>query len=245
MLTARNPEEQTELASALDHLNLKRRQLEKEALDELTSIVDGNGQSVLVVYCPHWRKGLAGILASRARERFGVPAFVLVQDPSTGLAVGSGRSVEGVSLIDALRSCQSVLHRYGGNQQAAGVTVAVEAIPAFREALVRYMAQHPAPRKSNLQPEADLDLSTATRPFYEQLRAMEPFGIGNPIPVFRVRDISLHPRTAKFVTLRQGSQELKLRLSGCIAGQGQGAALIALNGTSAALLDFVPCSRKH
>ncbi len=245
MLKARTPDEQSRLAMELDRLNLWRRQLEKEALEELTGVVDARGQSVLVVYAAHWRKGLAGILASRARERFGVPTFVLVHDPKTGMAVGSGRSVEGISLIDALRSCKAVLHRYGGHRQAAGVTVAVDAVPAFRDALSQYMAEHPAPQEAAHVPSIDLELSEATPSFYQQLRAMEPFGIGNPVPVFRVHAASVHPRTEKFVTLRQGSHELKARSGGTGATQELGTALVALNGSSATLVQFVPKACKH
>ena len=245
MLKARTPDEQSRLAMELDRLNLLRRQLEKEALEELTGMVDAQGQSVLVVYAAHWRKGLAGILASRARERFGVPTFVLVHDPKTGMAVGSGRSVEGISLIDALRSCKAVLHRYGGHRQAAGVTVAVDAVPAFRNALRQYMAEHPAPLEAAHVSSVDLELREATPSFCQQLRAMEPFGIGNPVPVFRVHAASIHPRTEKFVTVRQGSHELKARAGGIGATQELGTALVTLNGSSATLVQFVPKACKH
>ena len=245
MLKARTPEEQSKLALELDQLNVMRRRLEKEALEELTTMVDAREQAALVVYGAHWRKGLAGILASRARELFGVPTFVLVLDPRTGMAVGSGRSTGGISLIDALRSCKAVLHRYGGHHQAAGVTVAVEAVPAFRRALLRYVEEHPAPLVARPTHEADLELCGATSPFYSQLRAMEPFGIGNPMPVFRVQSASIHPRTEKFVTVRQGSHELKARRNGEVAKGELGTALVALNGSSAALLNFAPDTRKH
>ena len=245
MLKARTPDEQSRLALELDRLNLLRRQLEKEALEELTGMVDARGQSVLVVYAAHWRKGLAGILASRARERFGVPTFVLVHDPKTGMAVGSGRSVEGISLIDALRSCKAVLHRYGGHQQAAGVTVAVDLVPAFRNALHQYMAAHPTPLETAHVLSVDLELHEATPSFYQQLRAMEPFGIGNPVPIFQVHAASIHPRTEKFVTVRQGSHELKARAGGIGASQELGTALVALNGSSATLVQFAPKACKH
>ena len=245
MLKARAPDEQTKLAMELDRLNLLRRELEKEALEELTGMVDVQGQSVLVVYAAHWRKGLAGILASRAKELYGVPTFVLVHDPKTGMAVGSGRSVEGVSLIDALRSCKAVLHRYGGHRQAAGVTVAVDAVPAFRNALRQYVAEHPAPLEAAHVPSVNLELHEATPSFSQQLRAMEPFGIGNPVPVFRVQAATVHPRAEKFVTVRQGSHELKARAGKIGTTQELGTALIALNGSSATLLQFTPKARKQ
>ena len=69
---------------------------------------------------------------------------------------------------------------------------------------------------------------------------MEPFGIGNPVPIFRVHAASIHPRTEKFVTVRQGSHELEARAGGVGASQELGTALIALNGSSATLLQFVP-----
>lgn len=245
MLKARTEEEQSRLALELDRLNLMRRRLEKEALAELVEMVDSQDQSVLVIYAAHWRKGLAGILASRARERFGVPTFVLVQDQTSGMAVGSGRSVEGISLIDALRSCKAVLHRYGGHQQAAGVTVAVEAIPAFRNAFRQYVAEHPAAVNPPSLQYVDLDLCAASHSFYEQLRAMEPFGIGNPVPVFRIRGACIYPRTAKFVTVRQGTHELKARSGGSFGGEELGTALVALNGSCATLVNFVPDARNH
>jgi DHHA1 domain len=125
--------------------------------------------------------GAAGkILASRVRERYGVPSSVLVQDSRTGMAVGSGRSVEGFSLIDALRSCQSVLHRFGGHEQAAGVTLTVENIPVCQQQFESFVGQHPPSRTEEPAAEADLDLESAGRIFHEQLRLLEPFGIGKP-----------------------------------------------------------------
>jgi single-stranded-DNA-specific exonuclease len=112
-------------------LNRDRRRREKEALEELLLMIPKDVPAGLVLYGPQWKKGIAGILASRVRERYGVPTFVLVQEPRSGLAAGSGRSVDGFSLIEALRACGSVLHRFGGHHQAAGVTLTVENVTRF------------------------------------------------------------------------------------------------------------------
>ena len=238
MLSAATSEDQIDLALVLDRLNRSRRLLEKEALEELLSMVQENAPVGLVLYGPHWKKGIAGILASRAREHYGVPAFVLVHDERTGMAVGSGRSVEGCSLIDALRACRSALHRFGGHSQAAGVTMTVENIPSFRELFEAFLLQHPPRQIEASKADADLDFNMVNRQFHEQLRLLEPFGIGNPTPVFRIKDAVVRVATPGFVFVRQQHREIKARSAEPVAGSGT--ALIALNGTTASLIGLVP-----
>ena len=228
MLNAVDPDRQVELALSLDCLNRERRKREKEALEELLPMVPSDVPKGLVIYGPQWKKGIAGILASRVRERYGVPSFVLVQDSRTGMAVGSGRSVEGFSLIDALRSCQSVLHRFGGHDQAAGVTLTVENIPAFRQQFEAFVGQHPPTRTQEPTAEADLELESAGRIFHEQLRLLEPFGIGNPTPIFRIRDVAVLPASPGFAIVRQRNRELRSRWSEPVMGS---------------LLRMIECSR--
>lgn len=234
MLNETTPEDQVELALALDRLNRERRTQEKAALGELLLMVPEPIPPGLVVYGPHWKKGLAGILASRARERYGVPVFVLVADLRSGMAVGSGRSVDGLSLIDALRTCSPVLQRFGGHDQAAGVTLRVEDIPSFRQYFEAFVVQHPPKPRQARVPEAELDLAMAGRTFYEQLRSMEPFGIGNPTPLFELRDAEIRAASTGFVLVRQRSREIKARCAQALTGCGT--ALVALNGTTAKLV---------
>jgi single-stranded-DNA-specific exonuclease len=237
MLTATLPEDQIELALSLDQLNRDRRRREKEALEELLLMIPKDVPAGLVLYGPQWKKGIAGILASRVRERYGVPTFVLVQEPRSGLAAGSGRSVDGFSLIEALRACGSVLHRFGGHHQAAGVTLTVENIPAFREQFEEYLVQHPPQPVEDPVAEADLDLTMAGTAFYQQLRSLEPFGIGNPTPIFRLVDVSVRPASPGFVTVRQRNREIKARSSQPV--NDSGTALVALNGTTASLVKLL------
>jgi single-stranded-DNA-specific exonuclease len=225
------------LALVLDRLTRSRRVLEKEALEELLLMVQEDVPVGLVLYGPHWKKGIAGILASRVRERYGVPAFVLVHDERTGMAVGSGRSVDGFSLIDALRACRSVLHRFGGHSQAAGVTVTVENIPAFRELFETFVLQHPQRPIETPKGDADLDLDMVNRRFHEQLRLLEPFGIGNPTPIFRIKEALVRAATPGFVFVCQQHRQIKARSGEPVAGRGT--ALIALNGTTASLVGLV------
>ena len=180
MLDAASPEDQVRLALSLDQLNRDRRKQEKETLEELLSMIPGDVPAGLVLYGPRWKKGIAGILASRVRERYGIPTFVLGLETRTGMASGSGRGVEGSSLIEALRACHSVLYRFGGHNQAAGVTLAVENIPAFREQFETFLLKHPPDRIEEPMAEADLDLAMAGRAFYQQLPAWSRSGLGTP-----------------------------------------------------------------
>ena len=239
MLLATTADEQTALAVSLDRHNKERRRLERAALEELVLLVGNNHCRGVVIYGPRWKKGIAGILASRAVERYGVPAFVLVLDERTGMAVGSGRSIDGVSLIDALRTAKTLLHRFGGHKQAAGVTLRVENIPPFREAFEEFLLHCKHGPAIQPDPDADLDLTSVTRLFNEQLRSFGPFGIGNPVPVFRVQDASIRSGNPGFIFVKQRGREIKAR--GEHPGIGNGTALLALSGTSASLAGFIPC----
>ena len=246
MLSASTADEQIELALALDRLNQERRRLEGEALEELSTMVGSHIPASLVIYGPKWKKGIAGILASRARERYGVPTVVLVHDSRPGMAVGSARSVDGFSLIEALRACRSQLHRFGGHDQAAGLTVAVECIDSFRQEFDTFILKNPPQRIEVREADADFDLGTADRRFFEQLRQLEPFGIGNPTPIFRVKDAVVRPATPGFVFVSQGNTRIpglgnrgNIKARSAESVSGRGTALIALNGTTASLIRLI------
>lgn len=180
-----------ELVQKMVTCNRERREVEKRCFAQLVE------QSVQVAhayvgYSPDWPKGIVGILASRAVERYDVPAFVLGLNAKTGMAVGSGRSVPGFSLIDALDHCSPTLTKYGGHPAAAGVTLEVEKIPEFRSALAEYASRFDLSQSVPIEPEADLDLSEITPDFKNCLAAMEPFGPGKScadLQNFRRRDI--------------------------------------------------------
>jgi len=238
MFDAPTPEIAVSKAVELNDLNQERRRLEKEALGELLRSAGDSCGSCVVVYGQGWKKGIAGILASRARERYGVPAFVLVKDERTGLAVGSGRSVEGLNLVDALRACAPLLHRYGGHSEAAGLTLKVEDIPMFRKRLEEYLGRNTPLPPAKVRAEASLNFADLTRPFYEQLRLWEPFGIGNPAPVFAIPNATLDAAAGETVMIRQGTRALKARCQ-VNTGNGEvGEVLLSMTATSATLLAF-------
>jgi single-stranded-DNA-specific exonuclease len=116
----------------LNALNQERRQLVARHFDELVESLAKPIPAALVLYGESYPKGILGLLASKCVERFFVPAIVLAPAATPGMAVGSGRSVEGFDLVDGLRQCERLLTRFGGHTQAAGLTMAIEQIEAFR-----------------------------------------------------------------------------------------------------------------
>jgi single-stranded-DNA-specific exonuclease len=198
-----------EKVNRLDELNSQRRELQKslckQMIEQTTDVAD-----VCVTYDPDWPHGLVGIMAARAAEHFGVPAFVLGLDPATNLAFGSARSVPGFDLVAAMRACSSLLVKYGGHAAAAGVTLKPEHISDFREALAAYARTVEVGREV-IKPETHLDLREYTPEFEQQIRRFEPFGIGNPAPVFRIRKALLGKAKAYASTLTQGKQTVRVR----------------------------------
>src|SRR5437764_935369 len=123
------------LAEQLDRANAERQQLQARIADEAVCKAQEMGdRRALVVSSPGWHVGVVGIVASRLVERFHRPALVLCEDEG-GTAKGSGRSIEGVHLYDALARCAGLLTRFGGHRHAAGVTLPTAGVAELAEAL--------------------------------------------------------------------------------------------------------------
>ncbi|MHB2009046.1 MAG: single-stranded-DNA-specific exonuclease RecJ [Acidobacteriaceae bacterium] len=198
MLCARD-DQAVELAQKMVACNRERREIEQRCFTELVESSSAV-EHAYVGFSPEWPKGIVGILASRAVEHFGVPAFVLGLNKRTGMAVGSGRSVPGFSLIDALDHCSASLTRYGGHPAAAGVTLEVERIPEFQSALAAYASQFGLSQSIAVEPDADLEIAEITSDFKNCLAAMEPFGVGNPAPIFRFSNVEIYENGRTTVT---------------------------------------------
>ena len=188
LFSTRSAERAAELATKLDRLNRERRDEEARALaaiekrlatdeqlaDDMLLVVDGEG----------WHRGVIGILASRIVERTAKPAIVVsVED---GVAHGSGRSVEGFQLLNALESCADLFTRFGGHAYAVGFAMPAERLDELKRRLTEYGAKEMAGRAPEhvLRIDAELELDRITPELVGWLRKMEPIGHGNPEPVF-------------------------------------------------------------
>jgi single-stranded-DNA-specific exonuclease len=208
MLLARDEGEAGPLAEALDRENRARQEIERrileEALADAAAHVAGGARG-LVLFRDGWHPGVVGIVAARVVERFHRPAVLV--GVADGVGKGSGRSIEGFHLHEALAACAGHLQRFGGHRHAAGVTVDPRALPAFREAFERHAAERL--REEDLVPRTRLEGFVEPDGLDERaaadLERLAPFGAGNPEPVFGVR---VRPRRAR----RVGAEGAHLKL---------------------------------
>jgi single-stranded-DNA-specific exonuclease len=184
-----------EIAERLDRLNRERQRVEEEILRvivaQMEQRTDLSEQYVLVLAGEGWHRGVIGIVAQRVVERYHRPALVIgIED---GVGVGSGRSIKGFHLLDALTSVGDLFQRFGGHAQAAGFALTAERIPE----LARRFEEHarnvltPSDLEPVLRVDAHVDLAEVDWPLYQEIIQLEPFGMGNPTPVFGACGIRL------------------------------------------------------
>jgi single-stranded-DNA-specific exonuclease len=172
--------------------------------------------AAIVVGAEGWHSGVVGIVASRVMRRHHRPTLVVGFEES-GMGKGSGRSIEGLSLVEALERCAPMLEKFGGHEMAAGLTVKVENFRKFRDAFL--VAARVLLTDEQLVPrmhlDAELRLTEICLPLLDQHAALQPFGMGNPEPVFVARGVALggEPRVLKekhlSLVFRQGDTKAR------------------------------------
>jgi single-stranded-DNA-specific exonuclease len=208
LFTTRDAARAAELAAKLERLNRERRETELSALTAIEKRVAGDSElataRLLVIDGVGWHRGVIGILASRVVERTAKPAIVVsIED---GVAYGSGRSVDGFQLLNAIESCADLFTRFGGHAFAVGFALPADDLPELKRRLRLYAEKHLAAREPEqlLYIHAELPLDRITNVLVGWLRKLEPFGHGNPEPVFVARSVRLlsPPRIMKERHLR-------------------------------------------
>jgi single-stranded-DNA-specific exonuclease len=187
-------------AEEVNQHNEERRDCDTETTKEALAMLEEDTSFAqrrsTVVYAPHWHKGVVGIVASRLTETYYRPTIVLTAGED-GIISGSARSVGGFDIYAAIDSCLDLLTNFGGHKYAAGLSMHVDNLPAFCERFEHYVATHI--REDQLQPtllvEAELELADITPAFYNVIRYLEPFGPGNPRPLFATRNLINHRDT--------------------------------------------------
>jgi single-stranded-DNA-specific exonuclease len=201
MFLERDPAVARLLAEKLHRLNDERRASEAEALREIEAQLAAMAESAeglaaaMVLDDPDWHRGVIGILASRVVDQTGRPALVLAHED--GQAYGSGRSVAGFHLLDALTAIDAeegdkLFTRFGGHAHAVGFSLPSERVPALRERMVRYAGSwNGTGATGTLDCDIELSLGEITPLFLEALEQLGPFGNGNPEPLFVSKGVRL------------------------------------------------------
>ncbi|HVP56368.1 MAG TPA: single-stranded-DNA-specific exonuclease RecJ [Candidatus Eisenbacteria bacterium] len=208
LFTERDPARAAGIAMRLSELNGDRQLEEQRILEEIYRQIDSTPEwkdaYSLVVTGENWHRGVIGICATRVVERYHRPALVFCCEE--GEAHGSGRSIEAFHLLDALESCHELFTRYGGHSHAVGCALPVERLPELRARLEAYARQRLVPDDfvPVLEYDGEIALDDVNRAFWESLIKLEPFGSGNPTPVFvaRAAKLAQPPRIMKEKHLR-------------------------------------------
>ena len=196
LLTAEDAHAADRIAAELNALNTERRDLEQDILTEAESMLGGFTPDVpaIVVAGEDWNAGVIGIVASRLVEKYYRPSIVLTRQGD--VYKGSCRSIAGLHMYDALAACRDTLIQFGGHAMAAGLTLECNRLEDFRCAFANYVNTHL--NYEDFTPKISIEALVApadwTIPMVEEIALLEPYGMGNPRPIFGVRDV--RPRTA-------------------------------------------------
>jgi single-stranded-DNA-specific exonuclease len=185
-----------ELAQKLDRYNRERQNHEnlirREAVELLGKSFDPFRDPVIVIGSRSWHHGVVGIVASRLMRQYHKPTFVIAID-SDGVGKGSGRSIEGVSLVDAIHACQDELLAGGGHAMAAGLSIHERNLDRFRARFAEFVLRHTDEdqRLPKLYYDAEITFDQLSLEFLSSYDLLQPFGNGNPQPVFIARSVRL------------------------------------------------------
>ena len=192
LLLTEDEAEAESIAVAMGYDNTERQQIERDIVQKIDEEITRNPSlvmdSIIVIDGEGWHQGVVGIVASRIREAYGKPAIIITRDGEN--AKGSGRSVEGFALCDAVAACSDLLTHYGGHPMAVGLSLPSENIELFRKRINEYADSQNMPF-DRLNIDCKLNPASISVDLVEELAAMQPFGAGNPVPVFGFYNMTL------------------------------------------------------
>lgn len=192
LFQSRERAEAVQLAGQLRELNDSRKEMTLEGTGQAIDILEKEGRNrdmVLVVYLPECHESLAGIIAGRLKDKYGKPSFVLTKGEE-GLK-GSGRSVESYHMYEELSACKELFTKYGGHKMAAGLSMPEENLEPFRRKINENCRLTEEELEEKIHIDVALPFSCLTREFVDELTLLEPFGVGNPKPVFAQKNIHM------------------------------------------------------
>ncbi|MEZ6141004.1 MAG: single-stranded-DNA-specific exonuclease RecJ [Zavarzinella sp.] len=197
MLTTNSADKAKEIAEYLESQNSERQSIERKMFQQAKELLAEQPLDTMpaaVLAHPEWHPGVVGILASRIVDFLGRPAIMFAQVPDKEVITGSGRSITGFKLNEALQACDHLLEGYGGHPMAVGAKIRPENLARFREMFQNYArANFPnaMPRPPRLNIDAEVPLNVWSYRLLDQLDLLEPYGPGNPEPKFLTGDLQV------------------------------------------------------
>lgn len=192
-LMCEDPAKAEELAAMLDDFNRERQTMEERTRREaLEMMQDFLNDPVIVLGSRNWHPGVVGIVASRLMRQYHRPTFIISIDDN-GIGKGSGRSIQGVSLVAAIDECRPLLLAGGGHEMAAGISIDETKLTEFRQQFSEHVLGNTTPdqRLPKIYLDAELNFEWLSLDFLKSYELLQPFGSGNPQPVFLARDVYL------------------------------------------------------
>ena len=200
LLLTKDENKAEEYASEICEINRERQFTENKIAEEALKIAEASGcegKSIVILDNECWNHGVIGIVASKVAEKYGVPAILISfegnDDPFDDEAVGkgSGRSIPGLNLFEALSTCEDILEKAGGHELAAGLSVKRKNLPLLKERLEAYASECFKEKSIQRTLEIDAELTTndMTLKFAEELSLLEPCGSENQIPIFSTKSM--------------------------------------------------------
>ncbi len=211
LFTSDNPQEAKNIADMLDRQNQLRKEIEHQIYEEAKALLQNDksilSQNIILLSHRGWHHGVIGIVASRLTEEYYKPCILFTEE--NGIHKGSARSVKGFNIYDALCAVRPYIERFGGHELAAGLTLRDEQFEAFKHSLEAYCKEHVSDEMLIQQIPLDGEIhdSDMTAQLVEELKMLEPFGMGNAQPNFLVRKAKI----VKNFTFKEG-KHLKLSL---------------------------------
>ena len=244
LLTAQERGEAAKLAQRLNDLNRQRQAVELRVVDEAMAQAEAalgasRNAACIIVAAETWHAGVVGLAASRMKDRFNLPSFVLAINKVTGHATGSGRSIAGADLGQVVRAASEagLLIKGGGHAMAAGITVEVQKLAALRQFVDEQLARSVAEsREQSLVVDGALSAGGASLELIELLEQAGPYGAGNPAPTF------VFPAHRVAYADRAGTDHVRCSI---VASDGTRLKAIAFRALGTALGELLLSERQH
>jgi single-stranded-DNA-specific exonuclease len=199
LLVSKDEEESRQLALWLDQKNEDRQLLMEKTQNEAISIADEKSliKNKIIIVAGNWQKGVIGPSASKLVEKYGRPVILFAEDGET--LTGSARSISGINIVELFERCSKTIKKFGGHKGAAGITVTKEMYPKFENLILAEADKVISDEMLLPKINVDVEVSTdeITKELHEKLCAFEPFGMGNPRPVFI--SLGIHLLAPRFV----------------------------------------------